>query len=85
MFVCLQDRLFQAQLAASGNNGHLILHVESHQVANTQKHLITGPHLVNKWKICLKVAFFLFFKRYLNSTSRAVPVHVDQPAVGVAQ
>lgn len=48
MFVCLQDWLFQAQLAASRNNGHLILHVESHQVANTQKHLITGPHLVNK-------------------------------------
>lgn len=42
----LQDWLLQTQLTASSHDGPLVFHVEAHQVADTQKHLITGPHLL---------------------------------------
>lgn len=48
VLMSLQDWLFQTQLAASRHDGHLVLHVETHQVTDTQKHLIAGPHLVTQ-------------------------------------
>lgn len=48
VLVSLQDWLFQTQLAASRHDGHLVLHVETHQVTNAQEHLITGPHLLTQ-------------------------------------
>lgn len=41
----LHDGLLQEQLAAPRHDGQLVLHVETHQVADTQEHLIMGPHL----------------------------------------
>ena len=46
VLVSLEDWLLQTQLAASGHDGHLVLHVETHQVTNAQKHLITCSHLL---------------------------------------
>lgn len=48
VLVSLQDWLFQTQLAAPRHDGHLVLHVETHQVTNAQEHLITGPHLLTQ-------------------------------------
>lgn len=48
MEVCefvLQDGLFEKELSASGNDGQLIVHVEAHQVADAQEHLILSAHL----------------------------------------
>lgn len=59
--VLLEDRLFQTQLAAPRHDGHLVFHVETHQVADTQKHLITGPHLgTQKHKTGSHVAFLFY-------------------------
>lgn len=82
--VNLQDWLFQMQLAVPRNDGHLVLHVETYQVSHTQKHLITGPHLVTQTtgldkdhNDCACV-----FKKAKRTSS---PVHVDQQAAGAAR
>lgn len=38
--------LFQTQLSASRHDGHLVFHVETHQMTDTQKQLIAGPRLL---------------------------------------
>lgn len=86
--VLLEDRLFQTQLAAPRHDGHLVFHVEAHQVADTQKDLITGPHLgTQKHQTGSHVAFLFYPCTLLwkQTPPPALPVHAHQPAAGDAQ
>lgn len=52
---------------------------------NTWSRVRTWSKKKKEQKIGLKVAFALLFTYCLNSSSRTLPVHVDQPAAGGAQ
>lgn len=77
--------LFQTQLSTSRHDGHLVFHVETHQMTDAQKQLIAGPCLltgkhrqtelnrVDTWTPCV-----------CKPGPTALPVPVHQPAAGGA-
>lgn len=82
----LQDGLLQEQLAAPRHDGQLVLHVEMHQMADTQEHLIMGPHLhthTHTHTVALHVTSSPSVRPV--PTPQALPVRVHQPAAGGAR